>query len=73
MKKSNWKKIRALQDAISAGVEEMRTIHEEEQSAWDDKSERWQEGDAGTEQSEKLDELDTLITDLEALTFPEET
>lgn len=55
------KRIAELESDIRAATQEFR-------DAWDDRSERWQESDAGTAAETWIEELDNLADSLEAVT-----
>lgn len=45
----------------------LQTMQEEMQAYYDERSEQWQESDKGEAMQERLDALESIITDLDAL------
>jgi uncharacterized protein YukE len=57
----------ATQQVLATAAETLRDEVAEHRSEFDDKSERWREGDAGTATEAWLDELDNLVDTLDNL------
>lgn len=53
--------------AIDAAKVFFEEFHEKKQQYYDNKSERWQEGDKGSEMSEDIDSLESIKDDCERL------
>lgn len=60
----------AVRDAVASLASDLTAEAEDHQSAWDDRSERWQEGEAGSSAAAWIESLGELADALES--FPEE-
>lgn len=63
------KRTKAIQSKLSqleALKEYFSEMKETRQEAFDNKSEKWQEGEKGEEESNNLGELDDIVSDLES-------
>ena len=58
------KRWRAMQEQACALLQ---TMAEEMQAYYDERSEQWQESDKGNAMQERIDALESLLTDLDAL------
>lgn len=58
----------AAKDELVTGLQNIR---DEWQEAFDQKSEKWQESDAGTKVSEKVSALEEMIGELDGIELPD--
>lgn len=68
MRKLNKAQKAALQvtiDAIDAAKGDVESLLQDIQTAYDDKSEKWQQGDAGNSLQEQIDNLGEAMDDLD--------
>ncbi len=65
MNKTNQKEVSALISTIEEAVAALQAITDDEQEAFDEKSEKWQESEKGEEASEVLDTLQAQVDALE--------
>ena len=66
MTKTQRKQIGEIADRLSAIQSELETLHSDLESKYDEKSETWQEGDAGCAAREVVDSLDSAKSDVES-------
>ena len=71
-----WAKVEAAQteyrDAVSAANEWRDNLHGDAQSYFDERSEKWQEGDAGQQYSAWLDTIGTEFDESDEIDEPED-
>ncbi len=65
MNKARRKQLEKVVEVLTAQMEELETIKDEEQEAFDNLPESIQYGERGETMEENVDELDSIITDLE--------
>lgn len=65
MKTNHKRKLDAMASAIETQMHLMRAIVEDERSAHDDKSERWQESEKGQEAGELIESLEGGLDEIE--------
>lgn len=65
MNKARRKQLEKVVEVLTAQMEELETIKDEEQEAFDNLPEGIQCTDRGETMEENVDELDSIITDLE--------
>ena len=65
MNKARRKQLDKVVEVLTAQMEELETIKDEEQEAFDNLPESIQYGERGETMEENVDELDSIITDLE--------
>jgi hypothetical protein len=67
MNKTNQKELATLIGTLEEAVAAIQAIHDDEQEAFDDKSEKWQESEKGEEASEALDTIQAQVDALEEI------
>jgi hypothetical protein len=65
--KSQLKKLAKLRGDLEQAQADFREMHSALDDSYNNKSEKWQEGDKGQEAKERLDELETFVDNLETL------
>ena len=65
MNKARRKQLEKVVEVLTAQMEELEAIKDEEQEAFDNLPESIQYGERGETMEENVDELDSIITDLE--------
>lgn len=68
MKKSTYKAIDAMNKLLAAGtippteaVESLGEAVGDDRATWDDRTEKWQESEAGAEEAERLEKAEAIV------------
>jgi hypothetical protein len=66
LNKTQLKQLAAHLAKIEEIYDEIEAMRSEAQDAFDDKSERWQEGDKGQETADQINQLESLVGAIES-------
>lgn len=67
LNKTQKKELKAIADFLSEHLDFINDLATNKREAYENKSDRWKEGDKGQEASEECDQLDSLQTNYETL------
>lgn len=70
-KLTKLKKLIHAYEILQATAEELREIHDEKRSWWDDKSEKYQESEKGQEWDDHLLAVEGFLDDIENIVMPD--
>jgi peptidoglycan hydrolase CwlO-like protein len=63
----NIKKLKTIYSKLESIQNELQAIHEKAEETYNNRSDRWQESDAGNSEAERISYLDNAISDIASL------
>ena len=63
----NIKKLKTIYSKLESIQDELQAIHEKAEETYNNRSDRWQESDAGNSEAERISYLDNAISDIASL------